>query len=837
MRYSRGVSRLGVGNIYLYYRVGNMKYNPSKIEKKWQKYWEKNKIFKDYSRKDKFYVLDMFPYPSGSGLHVGHPKGYIATDITARYQQMRGKSVLHPMGWDAFGLPTENYAIKNKIHPSIATAENVRTFKGQLEKIGFTYDWDREINTTDPEYYKWTQWIFLQLFEKGLAYESYEPINWCPSCKTGLANEDLDNGKCERCGSEVEQRPMRQWVLKMTDYADRLLEDLDTEGLDWEKSIVDQQKNWIGRSYGTSVKFKIKSGEASEEYIEVFTTRVDTIFSAAFLIVAPEHAVILDFKSQISNLEEIEAYIEQAKKKTVLQRTDLAKEKTGVELKGVKVINPANEEEISVWVSDFVLGDYGTGAVFADVHDERDFEFAKKYNIPLKVSIRPEDDASWEDVKSMKICFSGDGVLIDSGEFTGLTSQEARENITDWLEKTGSGKRTVKYKMRDWVFSRQRYWGEPIPIVHCEKCGAVGVPEEQLPVALPEVESYEPTGTGESPLAGISEWVNTTCPKCGGPAKRETNTMPQWAGSSWYYLRYIDAKNDHMLIDPALEKKWMPVDLYVGGAEHATRHLLYARFWHKFLYDIGVVSTKEPFKKLVHVGLINAADGRKMSKRWNNVINPDDVIAEFGADSLRLYEMFMGPFTQNISWNTEGVSGVRRFLEKVWRLFERVESEERQVTSKNGKEIESLIHKTIKKVTEDIEAFRFNTAVSSLMILVNVMEKEESLSKESYTKLIVLLSPFAPHIAEELWKKLGNTTSIFLEQWLTWDERMIVDETITMVVQVNGKVRDQLVVSADITEEDAREAALASEKVQRFVDGKEVRKVIFVKGKLVSIAI
>lgn len=1016
-----------------------VKYNPSKIEKKWQKYWEENGTFKDYSRPEKFYALDMFPYPSGEGLHVGHPKGYIATDVVARFEQLRGKSVLHPMGWDAFGLPAENYAIKNKVHPAEAVRKNIKRFKEQLQSIGFTYDWDREINTTDPEYYTWTQWIFLKMFERGLAYESYEPINWCPSCKTGLANEDLENGKCERCGSEIEQKPMRQWVLKMTEYADRLLRDLDTENLDWEKSIVDQQKNWIGRSEGATVKFEIvqskykksptplsrgldTSPQAGEvEYVEVFTTRVDTIFGCTYVVVAPEHKLIENIKEKIENISEVEEYIEQAKKKTNLQRTDLAKEKTGVKLEGVSAVNPFNGEAVPVFVADYVLGSYGTGAVMAvPAHDERDLEFAKKHELPVRVVVKSakdyenirtasleslikiiftkskEDDflailvggvahalrengklgkhsdidvfvdrkgfevlekyfvengynsatrdgktdfhewnnhkwfwkdGEWVDLfiaeeeggilfdkvgfgknawgkrdevvihkdfdgvtvaipteqviekigfslsHSWNYCFTDRGILAHSGEYTGMDSGDAKEKMTEWLEKTGNGKRTVNYKMRDWVFSRQRYWGEPIPIISCPSCkkllensnfqfpisnhkeedffeidgkkfsrgeilnpGSVGVPEDQLPIRLPEVDSYEPTGTGESPLAMIESWVSTTCPKCGGPAKRETNTMPQWAGSSWYYLSYI-MKGDPNFQLPTSKflSEWLPVDLYVGGAEHATRHLLYARFWHKFLYDIGVVSTKEPFKRLVHVGLINAEDGRKMSKRWNNVINPDDVIAEFGADSLRLYEMFMGPFTQSIAWNTEGVSGVRRFLDKVWRLSEKVTGDSEQVTV--NKEVESLLHKTIKKVTEDIEAFRFNTAISSLMILVNRMEKEEFLLTTHYSLLTLLLSPFAPHIAEELWEKMGNITSIFLESWPSWDENLIQDETITLVVQVNGKVRDRLDVSANISEEDARKRALASENVKKFVEGKEIRKVIFVKGKLVNIVL
>lgn len=1288
-----------------------MKYNPQKIEKKWQKRWKEQGLYRaeDFSEKPKKYILVEFPYPSGAGLHVGHVRSYTALDIVARKCRMQGQNVLYPMGWDAFGLPTENYAIKNKIHPSVATRENVATFKKQIQSLGISSDWSREINTTDPEYYKWTQWIFLELFKRGLAYKKKMAINWCPSCKTGLANEEVVDGSCERCGTPAEQREREQWMLAITKYADRLIDDLDT--VEYLEKIKTQQKNWIGRSEGTEVQFAIqtkhpektivlatnndakkarvknlftrkgfsvdfqslsdagivpveveengsleenavkkalayvgktnfsvlandtslvlegvnldpvkvkrnalegvkeselsqdeiaekmlafyqkiireKGGEVSgywhevwalaepdgtvrtqtakreviftetvsgevdpyfplrslyrskvtgkyhhestdEDYIQemqpvfaavrnlifptisVFTTRVDTIFSAAFLVVAPEHGLIENVKEKIENIAEVQKYVEQAKKKTALQRTDLAKEKTGVELKGVKAINPVNGEELPVWVADFVLGGYGTGAVFGDAHDERDFEFAKKYGIPLRQSIVPffsdttgkdtvrpdaetvrrktafafvkhwsEDkylcldwekfgwhsgiiggieggesaqeaamreiteetgyahpefvrflggemhtsfyaahkgvnryaegvgmlfqlkDDAWEkpneeETKNHKAvwipesemekflnlrnfqymweilsgkrseCFTDDGILIDSGEFTGLVSQEAREKITAWLEKEGKGKRQVHYKLRDWVFSRQHYWGEPIPLVHCEQCSdeetevkmeinfrddliwkairegkktvetralnpeesnrffgsvkagdalrlvnknsgekkvytvtdvyvfknvedlfenkeilseifsgdAVGtiddlkkryaslspeylkkieenglvawrlkkatkvvpVPEEQLPITLPDVASYEPTDTGESPLAKMTEWVHTACPVCGSPASRETDTMPNWAGSSWYFLRYIDPKNTSALADPEKLKYWMPIDLYNGGMEHTTLHLLYSRFWNKFLYDIGVVPVSEPYHCRRSHGMILSYDGQKMSKSKGNVINPDDVVREFGADSIRLYEMFMGPFSEAISWNTEGVSGVRRFLEKVWKLFEKVTGDSAQGTGEN-KEIENLLHKTIKKVTEDIEGFRFNTAVSSLMILVNRLEKESSLLTTHYSLLTLLLSPFAPHIAEELWEKTGHTTSIFLEKWPSWDEKLIADETITMVVQVNGKVRDTISVPADIAEDEAKKLALESEKVQKFLDGKEVRKTIFVKGKLVNVVV
>ena len=773
------------------------KYEPKEIEKKWQKYWEDNGTYKNYSREKKFYALDMFPYPSGVGLHVGHPKGYIATDVVSRFKMLNGYSVLHPMGWDAFGLPAENYAIKNKTNPNIFTAKSVANYKKQLEMFGFTYDWDREINTTDPQYYKWTQWIFLKLFEKGLAYESNAPINWCPSCKTGLSNEDLEDGKCERCGSEVEQKPMRQWVLKMTEYADRLLYDLDSPELDWEDMIVEQQKNWIGRSEGVQFEMKIKD---SEEKIEVYTTRIDTAFGITYAVVAPEHPIIEKLKDKISNYAEIVQYVEDANRKTNLERTELQKEKTGKRLAEIEVINPFTGEAIPLFVADYVLGGLITENAFVE-----------------------------------------DGILINSEDYSSLSSQEAREKMADWLEKEKIGKRKVNYKMRDWVYSRQRYWGEPIPIIHCEKCGAVAVPEEQLPVMLPDVENYEPTGTGESPLAAITDWVNTTCPKCGGPGKRETNTMPQWGGSSWYYLRFIDPKNDKELVNKELEKEWMPVDLYVGGAEHATRHLLYARFWHKFLFDIGVVSTIEPFKKLLHVGLIMAEDGRKMSKRWNNVVNPDEIIAEFGADAMRLYEMFMGPFTQSIAWSTSGVSGTKRFLDKVWNVGSELAINkhinfESSADDSGKHDIKVLLNKTIEKVSKDIEAFKFNTAISQMMTFMNKFPGLE-ISINDFEKFLIVLAPFAPHIAEELWETIGHKESIFLQAWPEVDEKYLQDEEVEMVVQVNGKVRERLMVAYDVTEDEIKETALENAKVKVFTNGKEIKKIIFVPGKLINIVV
>lgn len=940
-------------------------YQPEIIEPKWQAFWEKNSTFRQYDREEKFYVLDMFPYPSGAGLHVGHPKGYIATDVLARMKQIQGKAVLHPMGWDAFGLPAEQYAIKNKIHPRVAVEENIATFKGQLAKIGFTYDWEREINTTDPEYYRWTQWIFLKLWEAGLAYESHEPINWCPSCKTGLANEDLEQGKCERCGSEVEKRPLRQWVLAMTQYADRLLYDLDSTELQWSPSIKEQQRNWIGRSEGAEVVFPVID---TEEEVRVFTTRVDTLFGCAYVVVAPEHPIIQNVKFKIKNWPEIETYQQEAKKKSDLERTELNKEKTGVLVEGLEVAHPFTGIRLPVYVADYVLASYGTGAVMGvPAHDERDYEFAKKYNADIKIVIEPvtgvpqdneehrksivalvedpesgkvlsinwgklggnlfiggglegdedplatalreiqeetgyknvelisqsevvhhhyfavsknvmrnidargfyfrlidnekidqkleEDEAGkfsveWltKEEASRKVedplhkylfakfvqrkIYTEDGVLVDSGEFSGLTSAEARERMTAQLESEGLGQKKINYKMRDWTFSRQRYWGEPIPLVHCADCGVVAVPENELPVMLPEVESYEPNDSGESPLANIVEWVNVPCPKCGKAAKRETNTMPQWAGSCWYYLRYIDAKNTKVLVDPAKEKKMMPVDVYVGGTEHATRHLLYARFWHKFLYDQGVVSTTEPFMRLVNQGLILASDGRKMSKRWGNVINPDEMVGEFGADAFRLYEMFMGPFTQSIAWNTDGLMGTRRFLEKVWRLQEKVSPE-----VKENQQITNILQTTIKKVSEDVEDFKFNTAISSLMILVNTLEKEASVTREAFETLLVLLAPFAPHMTEELWHNQGHTESIFLTTWPEFRPEKIVEGEVTLAVQVNGRVRGQIALAKDTEEAVVRECALQDEKVKQYLEGKEIKKVIVVANKIVSIVV
>ena len=803
-------------------------YDPSKIEPKWQKYWEKDKTFmcKVDAKKEKFYVLDMFPYPSGAGLHVGHPEGYTATDIVSRYKRMRGFNVLHPMGWDAFGLPAENYAIKTGRHPREVTDENIKVFKKQIQSLGFSYDWDREVDTTDPDYYRWTQWIFLQLYKKGLAYESELPINWCPGCKTGLANEEVVNGKCDRCGTETTKKLLRQWVLKITEYADRLLEDL--EEVDWPEPIKIMQRNWIGKSYGTNVIFGI---DGFKDTLPIYTTRVDTLFSCAFMVLAPEHPLVYKITTD-GQKKEVEKYREQAMMKSDLERTDLAKDKTGA-FTGAYAVNPINGDKIPIWIGDFVLASYGTGAVFADAHDERDFEFAHKYRIPLKVSIRPEDEETWKRVNALEECFTDDGILVNSGRFDGMTSEKARYEITLELEKMGKGEGAVNYKMKDWVFSRQRYWGEPIPIVHCEKCGTVPIPEKELPLLLPDVEKYEPTGTGESPLAGIEEWVNTKCPKCKGPGRRETNTMPQWAGSCWYYLRYISPKNKKRFLDAKEEKYWMNVDLYVGGAEHAVLHLLYARFWHKVLYDLGHLTHKEPFHRLMNQGLILGEDGEKMSKSRGNVINPDDVIKKYGADTLRLYEMFMGPFEAVKPWSTKSIEGCFRFAQKIYRIVE----ENELVKDEPSPELEKLLHKTIKKVTYDTENFGFNTAIAQMMILANEVQKEKKVSKPLMEKFALILSPYTPHLAEEIWEMLGHKTTLAYETWPEYDEKLCIDDTFELVFSVNGKVRGKKEVPKDVSKDDAIKAAHADENVQRNLVGKEVIKEIYVPGKLVNIVV
>ena len=793
-------------------------YDHKKIEKKWQKQWDATKIYKTddktlKSGQKKFYVLDMFPYPSGEGLHVGHPKGYIATDVVSRMKRMSGNKVLHPMGFDAFGLPAETYAIKNKTNPMVGVKKTVARYKKQLSILGFDYDWNREINTTDPKYYKWTQWTFLKMLEKGLAYESWEPINWCPSCKTGLANEDLEDGKCERCGSIVEKKPLRQWVIKITKYADRMLKDLDA--LDWPQSIKEAQRNWIGRSEGSMISFDILDSDLK---IKVFTTRPDTLFGVTYVVVAPENKLVIELKDKIGNWKEVVKYVDQTKSKTEIDRTAEGKEKTGVLLDGVFAIHPITKEKVSVFIADYVLAGYGTGSVMAvPAHDTRDYDFAKKYNIEIK-----------QVIESDNLPYTGDGKMINSSKFDGMNNISIFEDIT----KLANGEREVIYKLKDWVFSRQRYWGEPIPVIHCEKCGVVPVPYKDLPVTLPKVKSYEPTGTGESPLANIKSWVNVKCPNCKSPAKRETNTMPQWAGSSWYYLRYMDNKNDKALVDPKKEEFWSPVDFYVGGAEHAARHLIYARFWHKFLFDIGVVKYIEPFKKLQNVGLIIAEDGRKMSKRYGNVVNPDSIVETYGADTLRLYEMFMGPFDQEISWKTDNIIGVRRFLEKVWRLQERVSTDKKVVIDDST---EILFNQTIKKVTDDINSLGFNTAISQMMILVNQLEKVSSIPQSVYLTLVKLLAPFSPHVADEIWSIFKQKGSIHLSAWPEYDSTKLVSSSITVMVQVNGKVRDQFNASIGISREEMERLALESKYVRdNFVDKTPIR-IIVVPNKIVNL--
>ncbi len=782
-------------------------YNHLAVEKKWQREWSKKKAFKtqDNSKKKKYYVLDMFPYPSGEGLHVGHPKGYIATDIISRMKRMQGLNVLHPMGFDAFGLPAENYAIKNKTNPEIAVKKNVARFKKQLEIIGLDYDWSREVNTTDPNFYKWTQWIFLKLLEKGLAYESNEPVNWCPVDKTVLSNEDVEGGKCERCGAVVEKKPIRQWVLRITDYAERLLSDLDA--LDWPESIKESQRNWIGKSVGSEIEFEVwRSGEK----IKVFTTRADTIFGATYLVLSPEHEVIERLWPQIENKDEVVKYFNSVKNKSEIDRTKDEKEKTGVELKGIHAVNPVNNERIPIWTADYVLASYGTGAVMGvPAHDERDGAFAKKFNLPIIKVVEDRD---------------GVEVLVNSGDFTGMQSQKAKVEIVRFVR----GRIVTKYKLRDWVFSRQRYWGEPIPVLR-DGTTIVPLKEKDLPVKLPKVKSYEPTGEAESPLVAVSKWMNV---KVGGKnLKRESNTMPQWAGSSWYYLRYMDPNNKKALVDKKKDKYWNMVDLYVGGAEHATRHLIYARFWHKFLYDIGVVSTKEPFKKLQNVGLIIASDGRKMSKRFGNVINPDEIIKNYGADTLRMYEMFMGPFDQSVAWNEDNIFGVRRFLERVWRLSDKV------TNTKPTEKFEILLNKTIKKVTDDIENLGFNTAVSSMMILLNEMERSETVPKKSFELFLKILSPFAPHMTEEIWHSLGNKNLLVLESWPKADPKKLQEVEVKIAIQINGKVRGECDINYEMSEQEIVSLAKGAPGVDKWLIGKNIIKVIYVKNRLVNFVI
>jgi leucyl-tRNA synthetase len=865
-----------------------MRYDPNKIEPKWEKIWDEKQLFatdtSDRS-KPKYYILDMFPYPSGEGLHVGHPEGYTATDIIARYKRMKGFNVLHPMGFDAFGLPAENYAIKTGVHPRISTDKNIKNIRRQIKRLGLAYDWDRQVDTTDPEYYRWTQWIFLKLYEKGLAYQSTVPINWCPSCQTGLANEEVKGGRCDRCSHGVVRKGLRQWMLKITDYAERLLAGLDD--LDWPEPIKKMQKDWVGRSTGADVKFSVAN---SDREITVYTTRPDTLFGSTYMVLAPEHEWVGEITSPEKKAE-VDAYILASATKSDLQRTDLAKTKTGV-FTGAFAINPVNGKKIPIWIADYVLMGYGTGAIMAvPAHDHRDHEFAKTFDLPIIQVVKPLDG---EEVPEDG-AHAADGIAINSGEFDGQTTAEFKENIARWLEEKGLGQATVRYKLRDWVFARQRYWGEPIPIVHCDDCGIVPLPAEDLPLLLPEVESYEPSGTGESPLALVEDWLKTSCPQCKGAARRETNTMPQWGGSCWYYLRYIDNKNQDALIDPELEKHWMPVDLYVGGAEHAVLHLLYARFWHMVLYDAGVITTPEPFGSLRNQGMIlgisyrylqdeagavyqttagkNSDDNwthretgvdliekwvptaevhwegdsprhpahkdlllepftTKMSKSRGNVVNPDAVIAEYGADVLRLYEMFMGPFEASCPWNTRDIEGVNRFLNRCWRLY----GAERRGDQQTTDDLERLRHRVIKKVSYDIDTMGFNTAIAQLMTYVNELTKMPKSHVEDLKALALMLSPFAPHFAEEVWEMLGNTESTILQDWPSFDEALTVDDVVTLVIQVNGKKRGECQVSASVDKDTA--LAVAKEAVAGHLDGKNVVKEIYVeKRNLVNLVV
>ncbi len=801
-----------------------MKYEFKEIEQKWQKRWEEEGAFcaENGSDKEKFFGLIEFPYPSGQGLHVGHPRSYTAMDIIARKRRMQGYNVLYPIGWDAFGLPAENFAIKNNVHPAVITAKNIANFKRQLKMLGFSFDWSREVNTTDPNYYKWTQWIFLQLFKKGLAYKKEMPINWCTSCNVGLANEEVVNGVCERCGGEVIQKNQSQWMLKITEYAQRLIDDLDE--VEFLEKIKTQQKNWIGRSEGAEVTFKLTTGDD----MVVYTTRCDTLFGATYTVISPEHPLIAKLQDTLTNYEEIKAYQLAAAKKSEFERTEMVKEKTGVRLMGVNAINPVTGEEIPIFVSDYVLVTYGTGAIMAvPAHDTRDWEFAKKFNLPIVEVV-----SGGKDVQEEAYTDVYKGVMVNSGFLTGKPVQEAIPAMIDYLEEKGLGKRKVNYKLRDWVFSRQRYWGEPIPIVHCETCGYVPLPEDQLPLVLPDMEEFKPGENGESPLANATEWISTTCPHCGGPAKRETDTMPQWAGSSWYFLRYTDAQNDKELSSKEALNYWIPVDWYNGGMEHTTLHLLYSRFWHKFLYDIGLVPTKEPYQKRTSHGMILGENGEKMSKSRGNVVNPDDVVEEVGADAFRTYEMFLGAFDQSTPWSQQGLRGCYRFIEKVWNL-------QSIMTDEDGysADMEKLLHKTIQKVGEDFERMKFNTAIAAMMSFINEITKKGSITKGEYMTLITLLNPVAPHMTEELWEMYGDGGLLSLHPWPEYDEAKTVDDQIEVVLQINGKIRDKILISPDLNPQQMQEAALASEKVQSIIAGKEIVKCIAVPKKLINIVI
>ncbi|MEE2780113.1 MAG: leucine--tRNA ligase [Myxococcota bacterium] len=795
------------------------------VEPKWQAYWQTHGTFRTQDKSDKppFYVLDMFPYPSGTGLHVGHPEGYTATDIVARYKKRNGFNVLHPMGWDAFGLPAEQSALDTGVHPSETTTTNIANFKRQLMRLGLAYDWDREVNTTDPNYFRWTQWIFLKLYERGLAYVDEVPVNWCPALGTVLANEEVIDGKSERGAHPVVRKPMRQWILRITAYADRLLEDLEL--VDWPESIKAMQRNWIGRSEGAEVTFRV---DGHEDAIEVYTTRPDTLFGATYMVLAPEHGLV-DRLVTDAQREAVKTYVHQASLKSDLDRTDLAKEKTGV-FSGAYAINPVNGEKIPIWIADYVLISYGTGAIMAvPAHDDRDWEFAKQFGLPI---IPVVSDADGEIPDVTEAAWTGDGRAVNSGEFDGLDTPAFKKKITAWLTEQGLGKAAVNYRLRDWLFSRQRYWGEPIPLIHLEDGTTKALSEDQLPLLLPQVDSYKPSGTGESPLANVTEWVETTDPETGMAARRETNTMPQWAGSCWYYLRYIDPHNETHLIDPEKEKYWMPVQLYVGGAEHAVLHLLYSRFWHKFLYDIGVVSTLEPFMKLVNQGMILGEDGQKMSKSRGNVVNPDDVVNDHGADALRLYEMFMGPLEAVKPWATKDIVGIDRFLDRVWKLHAK------SVEEGAGEDaLERLTHKTIRKVTEDLEQMRFNTAISALMVLANELSKRDVVPRFGLECLLGCLNPMAPHITEELWERLGHQTCLAEAPWPSYDPALCVDDQVEIVVQVNGKVRARLTVARDTDRAEVESLALSNERIQQWTEDKTVRKVIVVPNKLVNLVV
>jgi len=827
----------------LYNSVIMAKYPFETIEPKWQEYWAKNKTFKASEdpaipKDRRRYVLDMFPYPSGQGLHVGHPEGYTATDIYCRFLRLNGYNVLHPMGFDAYGLPAENYAIQTGTHPAVTTAANIDRFRSQIKALGFSYDWDREVDTSAQDYYRWTQWIFLKLFNKGLAYEAESPINWCPSCKTGLANEEVKDGLCDRCGEKTTRKRIRQWILKITAYAERLLADL--ENLDWPEPVKLMQRNWIGRSEGANVIFKV---DGHSDSLEIYTTRPDTLFGATYMVLSPEHPLVEKITTA-DQKKAVSAYIEAAARKSDLERTDLAKDKTGV-FCGAYAVNPVNDQKIPIWIADYVLISYGTGAIMAvPAHDERDWDFAKAFNLPIILVVSAEKPEAGKDYsKEPSECTAADGYSVNSALLNGLSTEEAKKRITDWLEEKGIGKRAVNYKLRDWIFSRQRYWGEPIPVVHCDVCGIVPLSENDLPLKLPNVKSYAPTGTGESPLAGIEEWVNTVCPKCGAKAKRETNTMPQWAGSCWYYIRYLDPKNDKLFAAKEKIEYWLPVDLYVGGVEHAVLHLLYSRFWHKVLYDIGLVNSVEPFQRLVNQGMILGEDNQKMSKSRGNVINPDDIIKEFGADSLRLYEMFMGPLEVSKPWNMAGVTGVSRFLERLWAISEKPLSDALPGSDEaGGAELQKQLHRTIKKVTDDTSTLNFNTAISAMMIysaelakLAN--EQGSSIPRAMWEPLVIMAGAYAPHLGEELWEKAGHKNSVSKSSWPVYDDSLTHFDEVTVVIQVNGKIRDKFTAAAGTAREELEKTAVALPGVQKWLEEQTIVKIISVPDKLVNIVV